>query len=116
MVFFTSFNSIPVSRPIASRGVERLGRSHFAFFADRTFSDIDPGEPEQLFLPGLLGFLALFRYAGKKTPTGGKLLLATFVPQQAVMPDLDEPVGKNVKQGLWAGALGQGLWGQVTAK
>jgi len=87
-----------VSRPIASRGQQGLDRPHFAFFADWAFGDVDPGEPEQRFLPGLFGFIVLFGYAREKPATGGKLLLAAAVAQKAVMPDLHEPVRKDMKQ------------------
>jgi hypothetical protein len=50
-----------------------LGCTHFAFFADAAFSDVDPGEPEQRFLPGLLGFIVLFGCEGKKPATGSKI-------------------------------------------
>jgi hypothetical protein len=75
-----------------------LSCPHFAFFADWAFADVDPGEPEQRFLPSLFVFVVLFGCADKKPTTGGKLLLAAAVPKQTVMPDLHEPVGQNVKQ------------------
>ena len=78
---FRVVHPFPVSRPIASRGQQRLSRPHFAFFADWTFGNIYPGESEQRFLPGLLGFIVLFGYAGKQLATGGKLLLAAAVAQ-----------------------------------
>ena len=96
--FLVSFISIPLSRSIASRGQHGLGRPHFAFFTDWAFGNVDPGEPEQCFLPGLLGFVVLFRCAGKQPATGGKLFLAASVSQQTVMPDLHKPIRQHMKQ------------------
>jgi len=53
-------HSFSVSRPIASSGQYCLGRPHFPLFADWAFGNVDPSEPEQGILPGLLGFLVLF--------------------------------------------------------
>jgi hypothetical protein len=89
---------IPVSRPVASRGQQCLSRPHFAFFADRAFGDVDPGESEQRFLPGLFGLIVLFGRAGKKPATGGKLILAAAITQKTIMPDLHKPIRQNVKQ------------------
>jgi hypothetical protein len=95
---FVSFIRFLVSRPIASRGHERLDCPHFAFFADAAFRDVDPGEPEQRFLPGLFGFIVLFWCAGKKPATGCDLFLAATVAQETVMPDFHESVGKDMQQ------------------
>jgi hypothetical protein len=75
-----------------------LSRPHFAFFADRAFGDVNPGEPEQCFLSGLLDVIVFFGPTSKELATGGKLLLAASVTQKAVMPDFHEPVRKDMKQ------------------
>jgi len=92
LLFIVSFISIPVSRPIASGRRDGLGHPHFAFFANWAFGNVDPGEPEQRFLPGFISFIVLFGFAGKQLATGGKLLLTASISQQAIMSDLHKPI------------------------
>ena len=83
----------------AARGLHDLDCTHCAFAAGGAFGDIDAGDPEQRFLPRLSLLLRLVMLgASQKLPTSFEFLPAAPVPQQTVMPDLDESVGQDMKQ------------------
>lgn len=92
------FRSYP-RRSFAARRLYDLDRTHSAFAAGRASAHIDTGKPKQGLLPrfGLLIGIVVIG-AGQKFPAPVKFLLPASVPQQAVVPDLDESVGKDMQQ------------------
>ncbi len=82
----------------AARRPDELDRAHGAFTASRAPADIDVGEPEQRLLPRFCLSFGLLRGAGEQLPCPVEFLPATSIAEYPVMPDLDEPVGQNVKE------------------
>jgi hypothetical protein len=79
--------------------MDDLDRAHSAFTAGRTFADIDAGQPKQDFLPcfGLM-FRCILIHARQKLSTPVTFHSPAPVPQQAEMPDFDEPVRQHMKK------------------
>ena len=73
---------------------------HPAFLTDGTFRNIYPGDSKQQFLPCLgLVIVVLFCLAYMEEFTAqGYVVFTVSAAQQAVMPDLYEPVGQYVKK------------------
>lgn len=88
-------------RPFAARGENDFHRPHGALAAGRTPGDVEAGKPKQGFLPGLLFGVVPFLFPRgifEELPAECNLIPAAAIGQEAVMPDLDEPLRQHVKQ------------------
>lgn len=94
------FITITLRGAAASGGFQDLGRMHPAFLTDGAFHNIYAGDAKQQFLPRFgLSIVVLFCFAYVEEFTAqGYVVFTVSAAQQAVMPDLYEPVGQYVKQ------------------
>jgi len=85
---------------VTAIGQEKFDGAHVPFLTDGTGKDIDPADPEQLFLPGFLSgnFFDEGLIVADHRPASGNVVLAVSVCQQAEVTNPDIPRGQDMEE------------------